>query len=105
MATKSENAVNALRQARPKRPKAVTKPKRHPKHTGWADRKKHSETNSLHNLQGKQRDDVYEYEVSAGRPSRKSTRISKNHTKAGVGFKNRQTMRMTSPQSRAGRGS
>ena len=106
MATKSENAVSAARQAQPRRAKKLVKPKRHPKHTGLADRKKHGDSNSLHNLQGHQRDDGYVHEVSAsGTPSRKSTRISKDHAKGGMGQKARQMLRTTSPQARASRGS
>ncbi len=53
---------------------------------------------------GDKNEEAYDYEVAAGRPSRKPTRTSAAHVKSGVGKQIQQVNRVHSPAERASRG-
>jgi len=88
MATRAERFKAEQERSKPKRPKA--------------DAKRRVGREEPHNFHAGERSPrTYAYEVSAKRPSRKSTRTSEDHVKTGVELQRRQLQRTTSPSARA----
>ncbi len=105
MATKAERFNEEQLRARPKRPKQPLKrTKGRRRAPTGAEAVREGATSSAHNYKdGEKGQETYAYEYSAGRPSRKSTRISEDHVKTGTGLQTRQINRTHSPKARAGR--
>jgi hypothetical protein len=105
MATRAELFKAAMERSKPKRAKSSAKPgKRRGPTSHEAEREMGTKDPAPHNFHaGERQKETYAYEVSAKRPSRKSTRISEDHVKTGVELQHRQLLRTTSPSARAKR--
>jgi len=106
MATRAERFKAESERSKPKRPKATPRKPgaRRAPTAREAERELGSSEPAPHNFHASERSPkTYAYEVSAKRPSRKSTRISEDHVKTGVELQRRQMNRTTSPSARAKR--
>src|SRR5262249_19818269 len=105
MATRAERFRAESERSKPKRPKTTPRPSgRRAPTAREAERELGSSEPAPHNFHASERNPkTYAYEVSAKRPSRKSTRISEDHVKTGVELQHRQLNRTTSPSARAKR--